>query len=67
MTSGKSGKIELAIALLAVVISSLACGGSQRVDLATAEVVEESRSRLKELQSRNKRVSENLEHIRSLL
>ncbi len=42
-------------------------GNNAFVEKAPKEVVEEAKTRLQELQDRNKRVGENLEHIQSLI
>jgi valyl-tRNA synthetase len=42
-------------------------GNDAFVEKAPKEVVEETKTRLRELQDRNKRIAENLEHIQSLI
>jgi valyl-tRNA synthetase len=42
-------------------------GNDAFVEKAPKEVVEETKTRLRELQDRNKRIGENLEHIQSLI
>jgi valyl-tRNA synthetase len=42
-------------------------GNDAFIGNAPKEVVEETKTRLKELQDRNKRLGENLEHVRSLI